>query len=51
MSDICERLRKEIPWEQEIAEQLEEAIAEIEDEAIADDIRDRLEGWLRRHEH
>ena len=30
MSDICERLRKEIPWEQEIAEQLEEAIAEIE---------------------
>ena len=30
---------------------LAEAIAEIEDEAIADDIRDRLEGWLHRHEH
>ena len=30
---------------------LAEAIAEIEDEAIADDIRTRLEGWLQRHEH
>ena len=30
MSDICERLRKEIPWEQEVGELLEEAIAEIE---------------------
>lgn len=30
---------------------LAEAIAEIDDEAIADDIRDRLEGWLQRHEH
>ena len=30
---------------------LAEAIDEIEDEAIADDIRDRLEGWLARHEH
>ena len=29
---------------------LAEAIAEIDDEAIADDIRDRLEGWLHRHE-
>ncbi len=29
---------------------LAEAIAEIEDEAIADDIRGRLEGWLHRHE-
>jgi Fe-S cluster assembly protein SufD len=28
---------------------LAEAIAEIEDEAIAADIRDRLEGWLLRH--
>ncbi len=28
---------------------LAEAIAEIEDEAIADDIRARLEGWLDRH--
>ncbi len=28
---------------------LAEAIAEIEDEAIADDIRSRLEGWLDRH--
>jgi Fe-S cluster assembly protein SufD len=28
---------------------LAEAIAEIEDEAIADDIRVRLEGWLARH--
>jgi Fe-S cluster assembly protein SufD len=28
---------------------LAEAIAEIEDEAIADDIRARLEGWLARH--
>ena len=28
---------------------LAEAIAEIEDEAIADDIRTRLEGWLDRH--
>ncbi|MCF8511248.1 MAG: Fe-S cluster assembly protein SufD [Rhodobacteraceae bacterium] len=30
---------------------LAEAISEIEDEAIADDIRNRLEGWLHRHEH
>ena len=30
---------------------LAEAIAEIEDEAIADDIRSRLEGWLARHDH
>jgi Fe-S cluster assembly protein SufD len=29
---------------------LAEAIAEIEDEAIAEDIRQRLEGWLTRHE-
>ncbi|MFT4149675.1 MAG: Fe-S cluster assembly protein SufD [Paracoccaceae bacterium] len=28
---------------------LAEAIGEIEDEAIADDIRSRLEGWLARH--
>lgn len=28
---------------------LAEAIAEIEDEAIAEDIRSRLEGWLHRH--
>lgn len=30
---------------------LAEAIAEIEDEAIAEDIRSRLEGWLHRHAH
>ena len=30
---------------------LAESIAEIEDEAIAEDIRSRLEGWLARHEH
>ena len=30
---------------------LAEAIAEIEDEAIAGDIRMRLEGWLARHDH
>ncbi len=29
---------------------LSEAIQEIEDEAIAEDIRGRLEGWLHRHE-
>ena len=29
---------------------LAEAIGEIEDAAIADDIRSRLEGWLQRHE-
>jgi Fe-S cluster assembly protein SufD len=29
---------------------LAEAIAEIEDEAIAEDIRSRLDGWLHRHE-
>lgn len=28
---------------------LAEAIAEVEDDAIADDIRTRLEGWLARH--
>ena len=28
---------------------LAEAIEEVEDEAIADDIRGRLEGWLARH--
>lgn len=30
---------------------LAEAIAEIEDETIAEDIRGRLEAWLHRHEH
>ncbi len=30
---------------------LAEAIAEVADEAIAEDIRSRLEGWLARHEH
>ncbi|MEF3047711.1 SufB/SufD family protein [Pseudotabrizicola sp. L79] len=30
---------------------LAEAIAEVEDEDIAEDIRSRLEGWLHRHEH
>ena len=30
---------------------LAESIAEIENEAIAEDIRSRLEGWLARHEH
>jgi Fe-S cluster assembly protein SufD len=30
---------------------LAEAIAEIADEAIAEDIRSRLEGWLARHDH
>lgn len=30
---------------------LAEAIAEIEDEVIAEDIRRRLEGWLQRHAH
>ena len=30
MSDICERLRKEIVWEQEVGKLLEEAAAEIE---------------------
>lgn len=30
---------------------LAEAIAEVEDEAIAEDIRQRLENWLHRHEH
>jgi Fe-S cluster assembly protein SufD len=29
---------------------LAEAIAEVEDEAIAEDIRSRLEAWLQRHE-
>ena len=29
---------------------LAEAIAEIDDEAIADDIKSRLEGWLARHD-
>jgi Fe-S cluster assembly protein SufD len=29
---------------------LAEAIQEIEDETIAEDIRGRLEGWLHRHE-
>ncbi len=30
---------------------LAESIAEIEDQAIAEDIRSRLEGWLARHDH
>ena len=30
---------------------LTEAINEVEDEAIAEDIRQRLENWLHRHEH
>ena len=29
MKDICERLRKEIAWEQDVGELLEEAAAEI----------------------
>ena len=29
---------------------LAEAIGEIEDETIAEEMRSRLEGWLRRHE-
>jgi Fe-S cluster assembly protein SufD len=29
---------------------LAEAIGEIEDETIAEDIRSRLDGWLQRHE-
>lgn len=29
MNDICERLRKEIAWEQDVGELLEEAAAEI----------------------
>ena len=30
---------------------LAEAIAEVEDEVISEDIRQRLQGWLARHEH
>jgi len=30
---------------------LAEAIAEIDDEALAEDVRQRLEGWLHRHDH
>ena len=30
---------------------LAQAIDEIEDEGIAEDIRGRLQGWLARHEH
>lgn len=30
---------------------LAEAIGEVENEALADDIRDRLQAWLDRHEH
>ena len=30
---------------------LAEAISEIEDDVIAEDMRQRLEGWLARHEH
>jgi hypothetical protein len=29
MSDICERLRREVAWEQDVGELLEEAAAEI----------------------
>ena len=28
---------------------LAEALAEIEDEALAEDLRERLESWLKRH--
>ena len=28
---------------------LAEALEEIADESLADDLRDRLEGWMRRH--
>ena len=45
MSDICERLRKEIPWEQEVGELLEEAIAEIERLRLTHEEREAVE-WF-----
>jgi Fe-S cluster assembly protein SufD len=30
---------------------LAEALGEIDDEVIAEDVRSRLEGWLARHDH
>ena len=42
MNDICERLRKEIAWEQDVGELLEEAAAEITRLRLTDAEREAL---------
>ncbi len=42
MNDICERLRKEIAWEQDVGELLEEAAAEIARLRLADAEREAI---------
>ena len=48
MSDICERLRREIAWEQDVGELLEEAAAEIARLRLTDAEREAVE-WFARH--
>ena len=43
MKDICERLRKEIAWEQDVGELLEEAAAEIARLRLTDAERQAVE--------
>ena len=46
MNDICERLRKEIAWEQDIGELLEEASAEIARLRLTDEEREAVAYYL-----
>ena len=48
MSDICERLRREVAWEQDVGELLEEAAAEIARLRLTDAEREAVE-WFARH--
>jgi hypothetical protein len=43
MSDICERLRREVAWEQDVGELLEEAAAEIARLRLTDAEREAVE--------
>jgi hypothetical protein len=42
MSDIVERLRREVAWEQDVGELLEEAAAEIERLRLTDEEREAI---------
>jgi hypothetical protein len=42
MSDICERLRREVAWEHDVGELLEEAAAEIARLRLTDEEREAI---------
>ena len=46
MSDICERLRREVAWEQDVGELLEEAAAEIARLRLTDEEREAIAGAI-----